>query len=243
VFVSGYGSEKRVTKAELEERLARGMSVEAIAREIGRHASTVSYWMAKHGLEAPLRQKHAARGALDEDAVVRMVEEGLSIAQIAEAVARSRTTVRHWLNKYGLETQATSRRRHAKTARAGGRQTAELECAHHGVATFVREGRGSFRCTRCRSEAVAKRRRLVKSILLEEARGRCVICGYDRSPAALQFHHLDPAQKSFAIARVGTAQSLERVRQEARKCVPLCSNCHAEVEAGLAIVPVPTNPA
>jgi hypothetical protein len=32
------------------------------------------------------------------------------------------------------------------------------------------------------------------------------------------------------------ARSLERCREEARKCVLLCANCHAEVEGGIATV-------
>jgi hypothetical protein len=34
----------------------------------------------------------------------------------------------------------------------------------------------------------------------------------------------------------GVARSLVRARAEARKCVLLCANCHAEVEAGMASV-------
>jgi hypothetical protein len=68
---------------------------------------------------------------------------------------------------------------------------------------------------------------------VEEAGGRCRICGYNRCIAALQFHHLDPTAKEFNLARRG-ARSIERLRTEARKCVLLCSNCHAEVEAGVA---------
>jgi transposase-like protein len=46
-------------KTSLEHLLARGTSGEKIARRFGKHPSTVSYWMAKHGLEAPNRDKHA----------------------------------------------------------------------------------------------------------------------------------------------------------------------------------------
>jgi hypothetical protein len=61
-----------------------------------------------------------------------------------------------------------------------------------------------------------------------------VLCGYDRHVGALEFHHVDPADKRFALSHMGIARSLERARAEARKCVLLCANCHAEVEAGLA---------
>jgi hypothetical protein len=84
---------------------------------------------------------------------------------------------------------------------------------------------------------VQRRRRKVKRILVEEAGGRCLICGYDRHPAALHFHHLDRTEKSFGLSRRGITRSIEALRAEARKCVLLCSNCHAEVEAGVTSLP------
>ena len=45
-------------------------------------------------------------------------------------------------------------------------------------------------------ERVAAYRRRVKEILVEEAGGRCPLCGYDIYTGALQFHHLDPALRS-----------------------------------------------
>jgi hypothetical protein len=54
--------------------------------------------------------------------------------------------------------------------------------------------------------------------------------------AALEFHHLDPGQKEFALSVRGLTRSLEEVRREAAKCIVLCANCHAEVEAGHSAV-------
>ncbi len=83
---------------------------------------------------------------------------------------------------------------------------------------------------------VANRRREIKATLVEEAGGGCALCGYSRCLRALSFHHVDPATKAFGIALHGSARSLARAREEARKCVLLCSNCHAEVEAGVISV-------
>jgi len=66
-----------------------------------------------------------------------------------------------------------------------------------------------------------------------------VVCGYDRCIGALAFHHLDPRLKSFGMAAGGLARSLSKSREEVAKCVLLCSNCHAEVEAGLVSLPLP----
>ncbi len=68
---------------------------------------------------------------------------------------------------------------------------------------------------------------------MAEAGGGCSICGYDRCAGALHFHHLDPATKRFAVGGQGLTRSRASLREEAAKCVLLCSNCHAEVEAGL----------
>jgi hypothetical protein len=95
-----------------------------------------------------------------------------------------------------------------------------------------------FRCARCEGRRVVAWRRKVKRILVEEAGGACVVCGYNECDAALQFHHVDPAKKSFALSREGVTRSLARAREEAAKCVLLCANCHAKVEAGLAQLPL-----
>jgi hypothetical protein len=86
-------------------------------------------------------------------------------------------------------------------------------------------------------ERVAEWRRRAKRRLVEEAGGRCSLCGYDRWIGALHFHHVDPTTKQFGLARRGMTFGMERLRLEAAKCVLLCSNCHAEVEAGMVELP------
>ncbi|MEA2141939.1 MAG: hypothetical protein QOI64_369, partial [Solirubrobacteraceae bacterium] len=148
----------------------------------------------------------------------------------AARVGKSYTTVRYWLTQHGLKTL------HGPGRRLSEEDGVRRTCRHHGVLEFVREGRGYLRCPRCRSESVAKHRRKVKTILVSEAGGCCRLCGYSRYAGALEFHHLDPEAKEFALALGGLSQSLERMRAEARKCALLCANCHAEVEGGVAFV-------
>ena len=82
-----------------------------------------------------------------------------------------------------------------------------------------------------------RRRKAVKRLLVAEAGGRCALCGYDRAMAGLHFHHREPSEKAFALSARGMALSLDAARAEAAKCILLCSNCHAEVESGLASPP------
>jgi transposase len=221
--------------------LGQGISVEQIARRFNRDPSTVSYWMAKYELEAPNREKYAARGGIDRERLEELVVGGMTVAEIANEVGLSKSTVRHWLGKHGLH---TSRRRGprvraaAEEARAAGLVTTPLECPNHGHGEFVIDARGCYRCRRCRSEAVSRRRRAVKVTLVAEAGGRCVICGYERCHAALAFHHLDGSDKRMTISAQGMGVAIETLRAEARKCVLLCHNCHAEVEHGAAALPI-----
>jgi transposase len=227
-------------RASLEEFLARGLSLAEIGRRLGRHEATVAYWVQKHGLQAVNRQKHAARGGLDRAELETLVEQGASIAQIADDVGRSKATVRHWLIRYGLKTHGTRGRRAVEAARAArraGLATVTMGCPRHGESEFCLTGQGSYRCKRCRSEAVSRRRRRVKETLVKEAGGRCRICGYSRNMRALHFHHVDPSSKRHEINAKGVAIALDKLRVEARKCVLLCSNCHAEVEDGTVVLP------
>jgi transposase-like protein len=217
----------------LEARLTAGRSIESIAREVGKHPSTVAYHVKKHGLKSTHAAQHAAHGGVDRVVLTELVERGMSVRQIGKELDLSFGGVQHWLKKYGLSTDPHhySRRDAEKTP------TTLRECPTHGWTDFVRSGaRGFYRCPKCAMERVAAYRRRVKEILVEEAGGACRICGYDVYVGALHFHHLDPSTKRFQVSHAGTTGALKTMREEARKCVLLCANCHAEVEAGLVLL-------
>ena len=215
----------------LAKRLAEGHSIEAIARETGRHPSAVAYWVNKHGLCSTHAERHAPRDPIPVGTLQELVERGLSIRQIATELDRSAATIRHWLKRYGLTTSPRYVRGEDKPA------TVMRECRTHGWVDFRLYKRTGFRCPLCVSEGVTERRRQVKAQLVAEAGGCCALCGYDKYIGALQFHHLDPAEKAFSISREGTTVALDQLRGEAAKCVLLCANCHAEVEAGVTSLP------
>jgi DNA-binding transcriptional ArsR family regulator len=216
----------------LEHYLRRGLSLEAIGQLTSRHPTTVGYWVKRHGLAAVHRDRHAPKGGIAHDTLVALVDDGKSTREIAEHLGLSQSTVRHWLRRYELRTHR-ARRENAHGIRGVDSDRVEMECARHGRTDFWLEGRGIYRCLRCRSEAVSRRRRRLKEILVADAGGRCVMCGYDRYVGALQFHHVDGHLKEFRLADRGLTRSLEAVRAEAAKCVLLCANCHSEVEAGI----------
>jgi transposase-like protein len=217
----------------LARKLEAGTSYEAIARESGCSPSKVSYWASKHGLTSAHTARHAGRGGLERALLVEMISDGMSVRAIADRLDCSPTRVRYWIARHELATLAAESRAERLAAAKDGLRL----CPSHGLTPHGPRASG-FRCRTCAVEQVTARRRRVKQILVEEAGGRCILCGYDRCPRALEFHHLDPGEKRFPLAHRGLSQGIAKLRAESAKCVLLCANCHAEVESGLTVLPV-----
>lgn len=61
-------------------------------------------------------------------------------------------------------------------------------------------------------------------ISYKHAKG-CQFCGYNKCVSALDFHHIGEG-KEFDVSQ---CSSLEKIKEEIKKCVVLCRNCHAEL--------------
>jgi hypothetical protein len=68
----------------------------------------------------------------------------------------------------------------------------------------------------------------------------CVLCG-EREPVCLDFHHLNPREKSRSVSAIWTRGcSWDTIQKEIEKCILLCANCHRKVHAGIVSIPTPT---
>jgi transposase len=227
-----------VEREWLEQQLQRGKSLPAIAKLVGKDASTVGYWVKKHGLRANGADKYSPRGGVSRDRLAPLVAAGMTLEAIAEELQVGVNTVRYWIERHDLPRPIAVRREDLDRTLRSGHRTVVRTCAKHGETSFTVETNGRVRCRRCRMERVAEWRRRAKRRLVAEAGGRCQLCGYDRCMAALEFHHRDPKAKSFALSMRGVARAFEELRKEASKCALLCANCHAEVEAGYSTIDV-----
>lgn len=108
-------------------------------------------------------------------------------------------------------------------------------CEKHSDTVKTRRKCGRYKCPKCNTEAVTKRRKLLKVMAIEYKGGKCIRCGYSKCHASLAFHHLDPAHKDFAIGHKGYTRSWESVKRELDKCVLVCNNCHGEIHEELQI--------
>jgi 5-methylcytosine-specific restriction endonuclease McrA len=85
---------------------------------------------------------------------------------------------------------------------------------------------------------VKKFRKNRKQKMVDSMGGKCQICGYNKTPKALEFHHVNPVEKEFSFGGSrASPKSWEMISEELKKCILLCSNCHHEVHDGIAIIP------
>lgn len=199
-------------KLYLEELVAEGLSQNQIAEKSDCDRSTVKRWLKRYGLRTKNAEVYSVSyGPVEKSDLERMIDEGFTIAEIAERMNRSQTSARHWIEKYGLKTQ---RKSHLCN-----------ECGETDPNSFY--GRRKALCKTCSKLRDALRMRKYKQELVREVGSKCVRCGYNKCLGALEFHHLDPSEKDpdFKTMR---SWSKERKLVEVKKCELLCANCHRE---------------
>jgi predicted class III extradiol MEMO1 family dioxygenase len=54
---------------------------------------------------------------------------------------------------------------------------------------------------------------------------KCSVCG-ENHPAVLDFHHIDPKEKTYSVSRLVSDRSYSKAMEEIKKCIVLCANHH-----------------
>lgn len=75
-----------------------------------------------------------------------------------------------------------------------------------------------------------------KMMMISGFGNKCQCCGYDKCVSALEFHHLDPTKKELTLSR--SILSWEKTKQELKKCICVCANCHREIHDDLREIDV-----
>ena len=148
---------------------------------------------------------------MDKNTIEQLLERGLSQRQIATELGIGQTAVRYWLVKFGLKTSKKCECR---------------KCGENDPKAFT-EGRYT-ECRNCRGKYQTQLFRRYKLQAVEYKGGKCEICGYDKCPGAMDFHHKDPTKKDPRWRQMRT-WTFSKVKKELDKCQLLCKRCHAEV--------------
>lgn len=156
---------------------------------------------------------------MEELILKNLVEDGLSQREIGAKLGKSQASIKHWLKKYGLKTKAAA----LKTFSC-------VSCGESDECLMaLRHGRPCHTiCKLCDNKRAVDRSRDNKLKAIEYKGGCCKQCGYNKNPAALSFHHVNPAEKDPNFAKM-KFWSFENIKKELDKCVLVCMNCHAEI--------------
>ena len=103
-----------MTKEELEEFLAEGLSLDRIAQRVRRDPSTVRYHLKKHGLLPLGHEVHAPNQKVDPVRLRRLMANGATVREAAEHFGVGYSTIRYWLKKLDIETARMKRLRESQ---------------------------------------------------------------------------------------------------------------------------------
>jgi predicted transcriptional regulator len=155
-----------------------------------------------------------------------LIAEGFSVSEIAKELSLGKTTVRYWLNKYGLKTSWSGGKRKIKKHKC-------YSCGEDNPKNFYSKQKIS--CKKCHNKQRSVDQRNVKKLAVDYKGGSCITCGYSKSLSALEFHHRDPNEKDLPPSKLNN-HKFEDIKVELDKCDLLCANCHREEHDRLRLI-------
>ena len=162
---------------------------------------------------------------MDKTLLEKLVNDNLSLREIVKVTGIPQTTVRAWLKRYGLKTNLEVGNKGASIRKHGSEWYCKT-CGENDKNKFYRCNKS--RCSRCTKKEVLDRFRENKRLAVEYKGGKCEKCGYGRCQAALDFHHLNSAEKDPNWKNM-KSWKLDDIKAELDKCMLVCRNCHSEI--------------
>lgn len=206
-------------KEKILDLRKEGYSYSEIIKEVGCAKSTVSYHCNNAGLGGGGNTK------LDDEIIEKMKsmrQNGIKPPEICEKLDVSASSV----SKY-------TKRPESILNIIDGKKQCTCCQQNKDIAEFYdrpdRKGVASH-CKECVLDSQKEKYRERKKSLMNWAGNKCSRCGYDTCIGALEFHHKNPDNKSFNVKSKVSTYSLDKLKEEAKKCILLCSNCHREIE-------------
>lgn len=83
----------------------------------------------------------------------------------------------------------------------------------------------SSHCKDCANRQTVVRQRALKQKAVDYLGGKCMKCDITGDPSMFDFHHKNPKEKDFDIAR-RKLSAFETIKPELDKCMLLCACCH-----------------
>lgn len=164
------------------------------------------------------------------------ITRGMTKKAIAEKSGYSESKVKYLLEKYGLTKNEKNPILDSTPKKCNQCGLEKPGTEFYMKSERGKKGIGNF-CKVCASGKVVARYKSYKLSYLALKGGCCQVCGFDKYEGALEFHHVDPAEKDDSIAKMMRHPSSPKVLAELEKCVLVCSNCHRMIHAGIIECP------
>ena len=86
-------------------------------------------------------------------------------------------------------------------------------------------------------------RKVIRHRIVESFGSKCICCGNSFEDCCYDVHHINPEEKELTLSRgnFNGAKSWLRIRDELKKCVLVCANCHRLIHAGIIESPKESN--
>lgn len=193
-------------KADIIRLRKQEKSYREIKNELGCSKGTVAYHCRQEGLENIGKKND--RISDDKKEKIREYRKKHTSTETAKKFGVSRASVeRHAEEKYEKETL----------------EGTERECKFCGR-EYIYERKKGHRKECCNGCSTKIRRTRNKLRAISHLGGECNRCGYNESPAALEFHHT--GEKTLSIGKVANKSWENTIKPELEECILLCSNCH-----------------
>lgn len=171
-----------------------------------------------------------------KEKIIELRKEGKSFGKISEELKCSQSTVSKWCNyadlsDIGLKKYKELSLEEIEELKDFYKTHTKKETAlKFGISetTVIKHSDKKSKVKVNLLETRLKRRNLIKIKAVEYKGGKCSRCNYDRCITALDFHHINPEEKDFTIAKYYNL-SWDKIKIELDKCILVCANCHREI--------------
>lgn len=147
-----------------------------------------------------------------------LLNEGLSFRKIGNLLGVHHTTI-------------SNRIKNGKLIIKGVKEGEKVTCTNCNR-EYIKDRKKGHKGIICNSCSSRKQEEKKRSIIKNIIGNSCVKCGYNKCDDVIEYHHINPKEKDFNISQY-IKLSIEILKKEAGKCIPLCANCHREFHAGI----------
>jgi len=173
-----------------------------------------------------------------KDQIIKLRKEGKTYQEIADKIGVAKSTISYHCKNEGLGNAPIKTADIEELQEYYKTHTKAETAKHFNVTLHYVKTYGNKRSIKYTPEerkaasvkAGKKRRYRIKADAVKSLGGKCSICGYDKCEDALDFHHVDPKEKSFALS-LAYRHTQKEIDLELKKCILVCANCHREIHS------------